>query len=89
MRVVSDVLLGDQMRTIIARDTAFQVTLRNCSKEVGAKVSMYVILVKGECIHSSTYFLQKIAALHHEAMKDFSVFLNTRRCMNWAHEIFS
>lgn len=79
VRVVSEVLFGDKMRTIIARDTAFQVTLRNCSKVVGAKVSMYVILVKGECIHSSTHFLQKSAALQHEAMKDFSVFLNTRR----------
>ena len=40
VRVVSEVLFGDKMRTIIARDTAFQVTLRNCSKVVGAKVSM-------------------------------------------------
>ena len=28
----------------------------------GGKVSMYVILVKGEYMQSSTYFLQKISA---------------------------
>ena len=36
-----------KMRTV-ARETAFQIALRNCSKEVGGKVSIYVILVKGE-----------------------------------------
>ena len=35
------------MRTI-ARETASQIVLRNCSQEVGGKVSIYVILVKGE-----------------------------------------
>ena len=44
-----------KMRTA-ARETAFQIALRNCSKEVGRKVSIYVILVKGEYIQSSTYF---------------------------------
>ena len=29
-----------------ARKTAYQIALRNCSKEVGGKVSTYVILVK-------------------------------------------
>ena len=43
------------MRTI-ARETASQIALRNCSKEVGGKVSIYVILVKGEYTQSSTYF---------------------------------
>ena len=43
------------MRTI-ARETAFQIALRNCSKEVGGKVSIDVILVKGEYMQSSTYF---------------------------------
>ena len=54
------------MRTI-ARETAFQIALRNCSKEAGGKVSIYVILVKGEYIQSSTYFfffLQKFSASH-------------------------
>ena len=49
------------MRTI-ARETAFQIALRNCSKEVGGKVIMYVMLVKGEYMQSSTYFLQKVFA---------------------------
>ena len=47
------------MRTI-AWEAAFQIALRNCSKEVGGKVSIYVILVKGEYMQSSTYFLQKV-----------------------------
>ena len=49
------------MRTM-ARETAFQIALRNCSKEVAGKVSIYVILVKGEYMQSSTYFLQKVSA---------------------------
>ena len=44
------------MRTM-ARETAFQIALRNCSKEVAGKVSIYVILVKGEYMQSNTYFL--------------------------------
>ena len=38
------------------QETAFQIALSNCSKEVGEKVSIYVILVKGEYMQSSTYF---------------------------------
>ena len=38
-----------------ARETTSEITLRNCSKEAGEKVSIFVILVKGECIQSSTY----------------------------------
>ena len=48
------------MRTI-AQETAFQRALRNCSKEVGGKVSIDVILVKGEYLRSNTYFLQKVS----------------------------
>ena len=46
----------------IARETASQIALRNCSKQVGGKVSIYVVLVKGEYMQSSTYFLQKVSA---------------------------
>ena len=53
------------MRTI-AWETAFQRAPRNCSKEVGEKVSIFVILVKGEYMQSSTYFLQKVVASHEE-----------------------
>ena len=40
---------------MIARETAFQIALRSCSKEVGGKVSIYVILVKGEYMQSNIY----------------------------------
>ena len=43
------------MRTL-AQETASQIALRNCSREIVGKVSMYVILVKGEYMHSRTYF---------------------------------
>ena len=43
------------MRTI-DQETAFQIALRNCSREVGEKVSIYVIWVKGEYMQSSTFF---------------------------------
>ena len=48
------------MRTI-ALETAFQITLRNCLKEVGRKVSIYVILVEMEYMQPNTYFLQKVS----------------------------
>ena len=50
-----------KMRTI-AQETAFQIALRNCSKEVGGQPRIHVILVKGEYVQSSTYFLQKVSA---------------------------
>ena len=43
------------MRTI-AQETAPQITLRNCSKEVEGKVSICVILVKGKYMQSNTFF---------------------------------
>ena len=43
------------MRTA-AWETGFQIAQRNCSIEVGGKVSIYVILVKGGYIQSSTFF---------------------------------
>ena len=54
------------MRTIV-RDKAFQITLRNCSKEGGGKVNIYVILVKGKYRQSSAYiflflFLAEVSA---------------------------
>ena len=50
------------MRTT-AQETAFQIALRNCSREVRGKVSIDVILVKGEYMQSSTHFLQVSASL--------------------------
>ena len=49
------------MRTI-AQETVSQIALRNCSKEVEEMVSIYVILVKGNYMQSSTYVSQHIAA---------------------------
>ena len=45
-----------------AQETAPHKALRNCSKEAGAgggRVSVHVILVKGECVQSSTYFSRR------------------------------
>ena len=46
------------MRTA-ARERAPQIALRNCSKEVGEKDRMYVILVKGEYVQSSTFIFRR------------------------------
>ena len=42
------------MKTI-AQETAPQVALKNCSKEAGGMVSIYVILMKGKYMQSSTH----------------------------------
>ena len=49
------------MRTIVW-EAAFQITLRNCSEEVGWKVSMCVILVKWTTCYQANIILQKVAA---------------------------
>ena len=46
-----------RMRTV-AWEPASQIALRNCL-EVKGKVSIYVILVKGEYMQSGTYFWEK------------------------------
>ena len=45
----------------IAWETTFQIALRNCSQEAKGR-SVYLILVKGEYVQSSIYFLQKVSA---------------------------
>ena len=52
--------LRGKIRTA-AWETAPQISLRDCSKEVLGKDNIYVILVKGEYMQSSTYFFQKIS----------------------------
>ena len=47
-------LIWSNMRTV-ARDTVSQTALRNSSKWVEGKVSIYVILVKVEYMQSSTF----------------------------------
>ena len=44
---------------IITQEIAFQIALRNCSKEAGGKVSVHVTLVKEEYMQSSTYFCRR------------------------------
>ena len=51
-----------KMRTA-AQETAPQRALRNCSKDARRKVSIYVILVKGEDLQSSTQFFRKFLIL--------------------------
>ena len=55
VRAASSVLLGTKTR-IIAWETAFCIALKNCYEELGRKVSIHVILVKGEYMQSSTFF---------------------------------
>ena len=43
---MSSVIFGDLLRTI-ARETASQRALRNCSKEVEGEVSIYIQFAKG------------------------------------------
>ena len=52
--------IWSKMKTI-AQEAAFQTALRNCSKEVGEKVSIYVILVKIGIHTIKQTFLQKLA----------------------------
>ena len=56
---------------------------RNCSKEAG--VSIYVILVKGENLQSSTYFFAKGFCSHEERSSACRILM--RRYKNWAHKI--
>lgn len=72
------------MRTI-AWETVCEIALRNFSKEVTGKVSIYVILMNGEYKAIKHIFsLQKVSATHkeHVIMKDFSAFLDIRRYKN-------
>ena len=54
-----------KMRTV-AQEIASQIARRNCSKEVEGKVSVYVVLVKGEHTQSSTFSFvwQNVSASH-------------------------
>ena len=55
---VTSCFLGGKMKTI-AQETVSQIALRNCSREIGGKVSINVILVTGGCMQPSTYFFAK------------------------------
>ena len=82
--------IGWKMRTI-AQETAPQIALRNCSKEVEGKVRIYVILWKG-VVHVINPIFFAVFCLSWGAvitMKDFSAFLDTKRYKNWTHKIGS
>ena len=55
------------MRTV-AWKTAPQIALRNCSKEVVGKRSIYVILVKGEFTVIKQLSYKRFSASHKELM---------------------
>lgn len=46
----------------ITQETAFQVALKNCSKELGWKVSIFLILLKWGVHGNQALILQKAAA---------------------------
>ena len=59
----------------IAQDTAPQIVLRNCSKEVvcmGDGVSVHLILVKGVCAVRHMFW-QKVAASQQEHMSPLMI----------------
>lgn len=51
-----------KMRTV-AQETAFHRALRNCSRDVGKRSVLYMILVKRGCAVKNTFY-QKLAASH-------------------------
>jgi len=72
------------MKTIIW-ETAFQIALRNCSKEAMGKVSVMYDFSAGGA-YSQALTLAKTGCQSRGAditTKDFSAFLGTRRCKNW------
>ena len=92
--------ISGNMRTAVW-ETAPQVSLINCSKEIRGKDSICMILVKGEYMQSSTFFFffgRKFLLVSWSfykswetivTMKDFSAFLDMRRSKNWTNGINS
>ena len=75
---------SDKMKTVAGR-TAFQTALRSFSKEAEGKVSIYVILVKGVYMQSSTYFFCRrflLVTRRTRRHEGFQGFLDMRRCKN-------
>ena len=88
MRIVSYVLFGGKVRTI-SLETAPQIALRSCSKEVEGR--SVVILVKQGYMQSSTYFSRRFCLSQGAVvtMKDSGAFLDMRRSENCSHKISS
>ena len=61
-------------------------------KEVEGKKSIYIILVNRKYMQSNMFIFQKVLAVLVKSqetvitMKDFSAFLDMRRCKNWVHK---
>ena len=61
------------MRTI-AWETAFQMALRNCSEEVGGKVSVIYDFSEGGGVHTVKHTLwQALSASHEEQMSPLMI----------------
>ena len=69
----------------IAWETAFQVALRNSSKESRGKSKNRWFLWRGSPCNPALIFCRRLLLV----MKDFSAFLGMRKCETWAHKIFS
>lgn len=80
-----------------AWETAPQVALKDCSKGIEGKGSIYVILEKEEvCSPAHTFGRKSLLASRKLqcwsqettiTMKNFSPFLNMRGDINWAHKL--
>ena len=68
-----------KMRTI-AWETAFQIALRNCSKEVGGRSVYMWFWERGSTCNQAHIFA---------AMKECGAFLDMKRCKNWAYKSIS
>ena len=73
-----------KMKSIVW-ETAFQVALRNSSKESRGKSENRWFLWRGSPCNPALMFCRRLLLV----MKDFSAFLDMRKCENWAHKIFS
>ena len=83
-------LYSGKMRTI-AWETAFQITLRNCPKEVGGMLVYLWFWWRGSLCNQACIFAEGFCSSRGAdvTMKEFSAFLDTRRCTNWAYKISS
>ena len=84
------------MRTI-AQETALQITLRIYSKKIGGKVYMW-FWWRGHTYNQAHIFCRRFLQISWESllvtgagstMKDFSIFLDTRKCKNQTGETVS
>ena len=95
MRVAS-CFIWAKMR-VATGETAPQIAVRNCSKEAGGKGQYICEFWWRENTCNQAHIFQFSASLMNTSlitrnsvtMKDFSTFLDMKRCKNWAHKISS